>query len=77
MSGIIKSFDYSLAVEHLRVQAGSMDRLSESLDIKATRLSSWKHGRSRPIGDEVLLLINEAYKELSGEQFGECLNDSA
>jgi len=73
VSGVIKSFDYSLAVEHLRVQAGSMERLSEALNIKATRLSAWKHGRSRPIGDDVLLLINEAYRELSGEQFRECL----
>ena len=73
MNGEIKSFDYSLAVEHLRVQAGSMERLSQALNIKATRLSAWKHGRSRPIGDDVLLLINEAYRGLSIEQFQECL----
>ena len=73
MNGDIKSFDYSLAVEHLRVEAGSMKRLSEALNIKATRLSAWKHGRSRPIGDDVLLLINESYRSLSIEKFQECL----
>ena len=70
---IIKSFNYSLAVEHLRVEAGSINKLSQRLNIKATKLSSWKHGRSRPIGDEVLLLINESYRALSIEKLQECL----
>ena len=70
---MIKSFDYSRAIEYLRVEVGSINRLSEALNIKSSRISAWKHNRSQPVGDEVLLLISESYERLGDEQFKECL----
>ena len=67
-----EKFDYAKALRLMTRHRSASSAVQRQLKIERKRFANIKYGRSTPKGDEVLAVINLAFKRLDDEQFKEC-----